>query len=198
MQILVAGATGKTGTRLVRELTNRGHDAIALVRESSDTASLPSEVELRRGDLTDLPDDVCRGCDAVIFAAGSGGSTGHEMTDAVDRDGAKRLVDVAVEAQVDRFVMLSSVGAGAPDPDSDIAHYLEAKHAADQHLQASGLAYAILRPVRLTEEDGRGEVLLGDDVDPEATAARGDVAAVLADAVEKPHWVGEVLRMQSV
>lgn len=197
MNVLVAGATGKTGTRLVEELVSRGHHPIALVRDSSDTSGLPPDVERRRGDLTDLDDDVCAGCDAVVFAAGSGGSTGPEMTDAIDRDGAKRLIDLAAKANVDRFVMLSSIGAGEPDPDSEIAHYLQAKHDADEYLVASGITYAIVRPVRLTEEDGSGDVRLGDDVSPDATAARGDVASVLADAVEDERWAGAVRRMQS-
>ena len=197
MKILIAGATGKTGLRLVDELISRGHDPVALVRKDSDTGPLPDAVELRHGDLTDLPEGVCEGCDAVVFAAGSGSSTGPEMTDAVDREGAKRLIDLAQEAGVDRFVMLSSIGAGDPDPDSDLAHYLEAKHDADEYLKASALSYAILRPVQLTKEDGNGEVLLGDEVDPGATAARGDVAEVLADAVEDSEWEGAVLRMQS-
>ena len=197
MRILVAGATGKTGTRLVEELVSRGHHPVALVREGSDTDVLPAGVERRRGDLTDLPDDVCAGCDAVVFAAGSGSSTGPEMTDAVDRDGAKRLIDLAAKANLDRFVMLSSVGAGDPDPDSDIAHYLQAKHDADEYLMASGVPYAIVRPVRLTEDDGSGDVRYGDDVDTGATAARGDVASVLADAVEDDAWAGAVRRMQS-
>ena len=197
MKILIAGATGKTGLRLVDELIARGHHPIALVREDSDTEPLPDSVELRRGDLTELPEDVCRGCDAVVFAAGSGGSTGPEMTDAVDREGAKQLIDLAADAEVQRFVMLSSVGAGDPDPDSELAHYLEAKHDADEYLKAAGIPYAILRPVQLTEEDGDGEVRLGDEVDPTDTAARGDVASVLADALEDPEWTGQVRRMQS-
>jgi len=197
MKILIAGATGKTGLRLVDELIARGHHPIALVREESDTDALPDGVELRHGDLTRLPEDVCDGCDAVVFAAGSGSSTGPEMTDAVDREGAKRLIDLAAEAEVDRFVMLSSIGAGDPDPDGELAHYLQAKHEADEYLKASGLSYAILRPVQLTEEDGEGDVILGEEVNPEGTAARGDVASVLADAVEEPEWEGAVLRMQS-
>lgn len=197
MNVLIAGATGKTGQRVVEELTTRGHHPIALVRDESDTSVLSDEVELRHGDLTDLRDDVCAGCDAVIFAAGSGSSTGPEMTDAVDRDGAKQLIDLAGDAGVDRFVMLSSIGAGDPDPESDLAHYLEAKHDADEYLKASGLRYAILRPVRLTEEDGSGRVKMGDDVDRGATAARGDVASLLVDAVEDPRWAGKIRRMQS-
>ena len=96
MNILVAGATGQTGLRLIQALKTKGHSPIALVRDSSDTGQLPSEVQIRRGDLTDLRDGICEGCEAVIFAAGSGSSTGPEMTDKVDRDGARRLVDLAV------------------------------------------------------------------------------------------------------
>lgn len=198
MKILVAGATGKTGIRLISELKSRGHHPIALVRESSDTAALPSDVELRYGDLTNLQDDSCDGCDAVIFAAGSGGDTGSEMTDKVDRDGAKRLVDLAAKVKVVRFVMLSSVGADNPDPESELAHYLQAKHEADEHLKASGLNYAIVRPVRLTDEDGTRDILLGDDVDVGGKAARGDVAAVLVEALDSDKWSCKAMLMQSI
>jgi uncharacterized protein YbjT (DUF2867 family) len=198
MQILVAGATGKTGLRLVRELKAKGHSPVALVRSSSDTRSLPASVTTRQGDLTDLQEGVCDGCEVVIFAAGSGGSGGPEMTDKVDRDGAMRLMDLASKAGVSRFVMLSSVGAENPDPESELAHYLQAKHDADEHLKASGLCYAILRPVSLTQDDGNRDMRFGDAVDVKAKAARGDVAAVLARAVDDPGWADQVLRMQSV
>ncbi|WP_379921768.1 SDR family oxidoreductase [Erythrobacter sp. R86502] len=198
MKILVAGSTGNTGVRLVRELHKRGHQPVALVRESSDTSSLPDEVEQRQGDLTNLADDVTQGCDAVVFAAGAGGGSSEEMTDKVDRDGAIRLIDIAANSGVERFVMLSSIGAGDPDPGSDLAHYLEAKHAADEHLKSAGIDYAILRPVALTNADGGGDVRLGDAVDPQGKAARGDVARLLADAVEGGEWSGRVTRMESV
>ena len=80
MNILIAGATGNTGLRLVEQLKAKGHSPIALVRESSDTGSLPTDVAIRHGDLTDLQSGVCDGCEAVVFAAGSGGSTGPELT----------------------------------------------------------------------------------------------------------------------
>ena len=197
MKILVAGATGKTGARLMEKLVAAGHDPIALVRESSDTSKLPSSAQTRMGDLADLQDGVCEGCEAVVFAAGSGGDTGPDMTDKIDRDGAIALIDHAKKAGVSRFVMLSSVGADDPDQDSDLAHYLQAKHDADEHLKASGLTYAIVRPVALTDEDGHGDIRLGNDVDPSAKAARGDVARVLADAVTGDIWAGRTALMQS-
>ena len=198
IQVLVAGSTGNTGQRLVRELHERGLNPVAMVRESSDTSGLPEGVAQRQADLTDLSDDITEGCDVVVFAAGSGGDTSAEMTDKVDRDGAKKLIDLSVANGVRRFVMLSSIGAGDPDPDHELGHYLQAKHEADEHLKATDLEYAILRPVALTDESGTGEVRLGENVDPKGEAARGDVAKLLADAAESPEWVGKVLHMESV
>ncbi|UYV39630.1 SDR family oxidoreductase [Rhodobacteraceae bacterium D3-12] len=197
MNILIAGATGKTGQILTRNLREQGQNVTALVRESSDTTALPEGTALRHGDLDNLQAGVCEGMDAVIFAAGSGGSTGPEMTEKVDRDGAKRLVDYAQDAGVGRFVMLSTIGADQTDPSGELAHYLKAKHAADEHLKASGLTYAILRPVALSD-DGRSDVIvMGKEVDPSAQASRADVAAVLADAATSGTLDGKALDMQS-
>ena len=198
MKILVAGATGNTGARLVQELCNRGHEPVALVRSSSDTSQLPEAAQQRLGDLTDLDDSVAHDCEVVIFAAGSGGDTDAKMTDKVDRDGAIRLIEIAEKSDVRRFVMLSSVGAENPDPDSELAHYLEAKHAADERLKSSSIEYAILRPVALTDDDATGSVRLGDDVDPQGKAARGDVAVVLANAAEDDAWNGKVSLMETI
>jgi uncharacterized protein YbjT (DUF2867 family) len=196
-KILIAGATGKTGQILTRNLLDQGHSVTALVRESSDTSVLPKATDLRQGDLTDLQSGVCEGADVVIFAAGSGGSTGPDMTEKVDREGAMRLVDLAKDAGVERFVMLSSVGADQSDPSGDLAQYLKAKHDADEHLKASGMTYAILRPVALTDDGRSEEVFLGDKVNKSAEASRADVAAVLAEAATTGNLDGQALNMQS-
>ncbi|PIW55454.1 MAG: oxidoreductase [Sphingomonadales bacterium CG12_big_fil_rev_8_21_14_0_65_65_10] len=198
MNTLIAGATGNTGARIVRKLNDGGHTPIAMHRASSDTSVLPEDTQLREADLTNLPDDVCADADVVVFAAGSGGDTDEEMTRKVDRDGAKRLIDLAAGKGVRRFVMLSSVGAGDPDPDSDLAHYLEAKHDADEHLKRSGLEYTIVRPVALTDEGETGNVRLGDDVDPQGKAARGDVAAIMARAVGDDLMARKVFLLETV
>ncbi|KEP71192.1 oxidoreductase [Thioclava dalianensis] len=195
--ILIAGATGKTGVLLTRILLDQGHKVSALVRESSDTSALPEGTDLRHGDLADLQPGICDGVDVVIFAAGSGSSTGPEMTEKVDRAGAMRLVDLAKEAGVARFVMLSSIGADQSEPTGKLAHYLKAKHAADEHLKASGLTYAILRPVSLTNDARSAEIVLGEQVDRTAKASRADVAAVLAEAATTGKHDGKALDMQS-
>ncbi|MEQ5871883.1 SDR family oxidoreductase [Sagittula sp. NFXS13] len=195
--ILIAGATGKTGRILTQNLLDQGHNVTALVRDGSDTSVLPEATTLRNGDLTDLQPGVCDGADVVVFAAGSGGSTGPEMTEKVDRQGAMRLVDLAKDVGAERFVMLSSIGADQSNPSGDLAHYLKAKHDADEHLKASGLTYAILRPVALTGDGQRADVVLGDDVDKTAKASRADVADVLGKAATTGRFDGMALNMQS-
>jgi len=62
----------------------------------------------------------------VIFAEGPA-IIWPEMTDKVDRDGAKDLIDIAAKSVLALLVMLSSVGA-IPDPDSELAQLLASKH----------------------------------------------------------------------
>lgn len=197
MNILVAGATGQTGQLLVRYLLDQCHKPTALVRESSDTSSLPRGVDLRYGDLTDLETGLCNGMDAVIFAAGSGGNTGPEMTKKVDRDGARRLIDLAQEAGVKRFVMLSSIGADQSNPSGDMAPYLNAKHDADEYLKACGVTFSILRPVALSNQGRSKDVILGKNVDKSAKASRADVAYLLAEAATTGRYDGMAQNMQS-
>jgi uncharacterized protein YbjT (DUF2867 family) len=198
IKVLVAGATGKTGRLLISELKDRGAEPIALVRKGSDTSVLPEGTAQREGDLTKLRAGVCDDVDVVVFAAGSGANTGPEMTEKVDRKGAQHLIDLARTANVDRFVMLSSVGADNPPEDTEMTHYLKAKQAADQHLINSGLTYSILRPVALTDDPKTNAVNLGDSVDQQGQARRGDVAAVLAEAAVTGRHDGKVQEMQTL
>ncbi|WP_217648542.1 NAD(P)H-binding protein [Halomonas sp. QHL1] len=115
----------------------------------------------------------------------------------MDRDGAKRLIDLALESGVKRFVMLSSIGADKSNPTGDIAPYLNAKHEADEYLKASGMTYSILRPVALTNDGCGKEVILGEDVDKSAKASRADVAYVLAEAATTGRYDGLAQNMQS-
>lgn len=53
MEYFVTGATGLIGTHLVIELTNQGHDVIALTRSRSNASHLPDDVTVVEGDITE-------------------------------------------------------------------------------------------------------------------------------------------------
>jgi len=71
MKVLVLGATGGTGREIVRELKDRGHAPVALVRSPDKAQELG--VPLVTGDARDpkVLDAALAGCDAVISALGT-------------------------------------------------------------------------------------------------------------------------------
>lgn len=186
MNILVAGAAGAVGNKLVQELADNGHTVTGLVHSEDKIAKV--EAAGGKAVLADVTDkstlqDPVSGADAVVFAAGSGG----KAVEAVDRDGAINLVDVAKQNGVDRFVMLSSMASGEPDKGPDELHdYLIAKGKADDYLKSSGLRHAIVRPGSLTDDGGTGRVQVGNASDLDSgEIARADVAKTLAACVEQ-------------
>lgn len=85
--------------------------------------------------------------------------------------------------------MISSMGA---DPDAEgegFAAYLRAKGRADAALVASGLAYTIVRPGRLTNDPGTGLVSIAESLG-RAEIPRDDVAAVLAAVIARLDTAG--------
>jgi len=72
--------------------------------------------------------------------------------------------------------------------------YVEAKRDADVALRDSGLDWTILRPGRLTNDDGTGQVALGEDVQPRSNEQReiprADVAAVVVAVLDDPSSIG--------
>lgn len=187
-KILIAGATGSTGKRIIEILNNsQSFDPVAMIRkEEQKTIFDDMEVKWVLADLEGDVSEAVKGIDKIIFAAGSGGGTGPEKTDAVDRDGAIKLIDAAKKAKVKKFIMLSSMGADDPSAHEELKHYLEAKAAADEHLRKSKLKYTILRPGRLTDDMGLGKVELAEKLDSMGEIPRDDVAFLLIMSLADP------------
>ncbi|MDQ3394823.1 MAG: SDR family oxidoreductase [Bacteroidota bacterium] len=187
MNVLVAGANGNTGRQIVGLLIEDNHTVRAMIRD----AEQASEFEKLGAEpvIADLEQDVnftVLGCDAVIFAAGSGPDTGSEKTKAVDRDGAIKLIEACEKNAVNRFIMLSSVGADNPDNGDDkLKVYLEAKADADKRLQKSHLNYTIIRPVKLNDEAEAGKIDAKKKLDDHSgEISRTDVASVIVEALD--------------
>ena len=160
MKTLIIGATGQIGKMTTEKMLASGHDVVALVRDKSKLTALESN------NLTiveqDLENDFSRafeGVEQVIFSAGSGGATGADKTLLIDLWAAVKAINYAVDAKVKHFIMVSSIGADAPDNiESSIKPYLVAKHMADQHLINSELNYSIVRPGTLLDDAATGRL----------------------------------------
>lgn len=185
-KVLVVGANGHTGTKVVQLLKNHGqYDPVAMIRDESQTSKFESMgVEYRLADLEGDISYVLGGIDKIIFTAGSGSKTGPDKTISVDQDGAKKLIDEAEKQGIKKFVMLSSMGADNPDSNDRIKHYLQAKHNADEHLKASGLNYAIVRPGGLTHDEHLGKIDASEKLNHQGKISREDVAQVLVASLD--------------
>ena len=182
MHVFIAGANGQIGQHLLREMEDSDHEARALIRHPDQGPELQQlgATETVLGDLEQDCSEAMKGCDAVIFTAGSGPHTGPDKTIDVDQDGAIRLVDTAKAMGIKRFIMVSSMRAEEPEKGPEkLRHYLRAKHNADEHLRNSGLNYTIVRPGQLTNDDGTGKVAVSAKLEDFGKISRQDVARVL-------------------
>lgn len=182
MHVLIAGANGQIGQHLLKEMADSPHEARALIRDVDQGSKLQAlgATETVVGNLEEDCSEALRGCDAVVFTAGSGPHTGPDKTVDVDQNGAIRLIDTARVMGINHFIMISSMRADDPEKGPEkLRHYLHAKHKADEHLRASGLTYTIVRPGRLTNEPGTGKVELSEKLDHFGDIPRQDVARVL-------------------
>ncbi|MBK1733977.1 NAD-dependent dehydratase [Halorhodospira abdelmalekii] len=189
MRILIVGAHGQIGQRLVERLAASRHEVRAMVRDPEQQPALAA-LGASETVLADLERDcreAVRGVHGVIFTAGSGPHTGPEKTDSVDRLGARRLVELAEATPgVERFIMVSAMRTEAPEQAPEkLRHYLDAKREVDEHLRASTLRWTILRPGRLLNDPGSGRIELGEGLEY-GTIPRADVALLLAALIEAP------------
>ncbi len=195
MRVLIAGANGHTGRILVQFLLESpDHEPVAMIRSEEQAEHFQeSGAEWVLGDLEEPLDPVLEAAgriDAFIFAAGSGSKTGPEKTLSVDRDGAIRSIAALEAAGIQRYLMLSSLRADPGSEGHPISHYLRAKGIADAHLRRSELAWTIVRPGRLTQEPGTGQVAAAPHLEPSGEIPREDVARVMVRCLDRPDTAG--------
>lgn len=152
---LVIGASGQIGKMTTELLLEQNHDVVALVRDSKKLSDISSDnLTVVEQDLEGNFEQAFDDCDQVIFAAGSGGSTGDDKTLLIDLWAATKAVNYAEKQNIKHFILVSSIGADDPDAiESDLKPYLVAKHMADNHLINSNLNYTIVRPGALTNDN---------------------------------------------
>ena len=200
MDVVVAGGHGKIAQRLLRLLAARGDRARGLVRNPDHVADL--EALGAEGVVADLERDDVTGAvgsaDAVVFAAGAGPGSGAERKRTMDLGGALKLIDAAKANGIQRYVMVSTIGAHDPAAaQGPMRPYLEAKAEADAALVASGLDWTIVRPGRLTDDPGTGRVEVTDRLGNTGAVSRDDVAAVLIACLDEPASIGKTFEVFS-
>src|SRR4051812_41857642 len=196
--VLVVGATGDVGGKVVDALLALGKPVRALVRPTSDAGKLEARgVEIARGDMLDPASLVAAmtGVDAVISTA-AGYTRGGPQAEDIDTLGQSNLADAAKTAGVRRFVLTSILTS---DQTPDVPHFWHKKLAEDR-LESLGVPFVALRPGAFLDQVARfgGNPLeshsimwLGDPGIPLTFVLTRDLAGYLATAVDAPVGAAE-------
>jgi uncharacterized protein YbjT (DUF2867 family) len=148
MRIFIAGATGATGQVFVPLASKAGIEQRLHVRpQSVAKTSFGKDPRARVFDLSDRRAlaSALSGCEAVISFVGTMRSRfkAGDTYESSDIGSTRFLVEGASAANVPRFLLLSSVGAGGAGA------YLKMKAECERIVRASGLRYTIFRPSAL-------------------------------------------------
>lgn len=136
MKVLVTGATGFTGSRVVPLLLNSGYQVRCLTRATSDRSPLSAlTVEWATGDLANVESftTALRGVDALVNIASLGFGHAESIVSAAKEAGVKRGIFISTTA------IFTQLNAGSKS----------IRLAAEEAIQASGLDYTILRPTMI-------------------------------------------------
>lgn len=201
---LVIGAHGQIGQILCKKLAEADkNEPTAFIRKESQKSVFEKmNVPTLVGDLEDSINQLAekfKGFDCIVFAAGSGGSTGADKTLTIDLEGAVRTMGAAEEAGVSRYIIVSASHTDDRefwDKAEGMKPYYVAKHFADKALRNSNLDYTILRPVMLTDDEGTGKIIASlnpDDVAEEIS--REDVATIIMETINLPSTIHKTIEL---
>jgi uncharacterized protein YbjT (DUF2867 family) len=208
MQLVVLGATGRTGRLVVEQALGRGHEVVAYVRRP---VALPERPGLRviGGELTDQPalTAAMAGSDAVVCALGPSG-----VTDLFGSDLMRRTLPVVAGAMtaagVRRLVLMSAFGVGDTAASASFSARLSFqtamralyrdKQEAESALTATGLDITTVHPTMLTDRTSDASPVVCDmatvvHVSGMPKVPRVSVATALLDAAEDPSSIGKRL-----
>jgi dTDP-glucose 4,6-dehydratase len=198
MRVLVAGATGFVGERLVRALLDRGDEVVAFSRSASET-EFPAGVEPFEGDLGD-PASLAGLCADVDVAYYLIHSLTRENFAERDRRYAARFRDIATGAGVDRVVYLSGISGD----EDDLSPHLASRREVEEVLAEGSFDLTVLRAAIVVGPRSASFRIVDDLTDrlpvmvvpewvrtPCQPIAVEDVVAYLVDLLDEPATRGE-------
>ena len=195
MKVVLFGATGKSGTRLLQELVSRGHDVTAAAR---DVGKLPKNVKAKQDDLSDAKRtaETIRGADAVISAYAPPADDTDQLIGVTQRQ-----IEAVKNAGVDRLLVVGGAGGLEVAPGVSLidSGYLPAPYLpiATSHVKAldvlktSNVDWTYLAPAAFFEPGertgkfrlGKNELITG--ANGESRISMEDYAIALVDELEK-------------
>lgn len=199
MKILVTGANGFIGPKVVHALRAQGRDVRALVRRPERATYLGGlGAEVVAGDVTDQVSLLAaiKGCTHVVHLVAiiqGRPAQFHEVMTI----GTQNLIGAAKAEGVERFVLMSALGTS--ETAAETVPYFAAKWAEERDVAASGLEYTTFRPSFVFGRDGGAlptfirqvklspvVTVIGEGLQRSQPIWVEDVAAIFAKSIDLP------------
>ncbi|MDJ0553747.1 MAG: SDR family oxidoreductase [Microcoleaceae cyanobacterium MO_207.B10] len=199
--IFLAGASRGVGREIAKCLLKQNRQVKALLRSPDTQSELEAMgIKVVMGDALDptatetaMVDD--KSIEAVISTIGGLPKDGERS----DFLGNKNLIDAAVKAKAQKFILISSIGSGesaaalSPQVMETLGPVLVEKEKAEKYLIDSGLTYTIIRPGGLKSEAATGNAILTTNFKVAGTIHRADVAQLACKCLMSPTANNQVL-----
>jgi len=145
--LLLTGATGSVGSRLLPQLLDRGEDVRCLVREPRRLGAKRVDVQIALGDLGEMSDpylvrQALRGVDTVVHLAATIRDQPPHRIEELNGLATVRLLRAAERSGVRRFVFFSALNASV----AQRTRFFRAKWLAEQAVVSSSLATTVFAP----------------------------------------------------
>jgi NADH dehydrogenase len=145
--LLLTGATGSIGSRLLPLLLERGEDVRCLVRDPRRLGPRRVDVQIALGDLGQLDDphtvrQALRGVDTVVHLAATIRDQPPRRIEELNGLATVRLLQAAERTGVRRFVFFSALDAGA----AQRTRFFRAKWVAERAVESSPLETSVFAP----------------------------------------------------
>ena len=188
--IFLAGASRGVGREIAKCLVEQNQKVKALLRSEASRPELEAMgITVVMGDALDATavEQAMLGepIHAVISTIGGLPKEG----DRADYLGNKNLIDAAVKAGEQKFILVSSIGSGEsvvalpPQALLTLKPVLIEKEKAEKHLIESGLTYTVIRPGGLKSEPATGNGVVTEDYKVAGTIHRADVARLVCQCL---------------
>ncbi len=208
MNIVLFGASGNIGTRIMQESLDRGHSVTAVVRNPARILVHHPNLEVEKGDVLDAAQVTlfAAGNDVAVSAFGPG--IGNSVNYALFRKATESLLKGTKDAGVRRFINVGGAGSLFISPGVqlvDSPRYPEALRAyasaqrdtLELFRREKELEWTFFCPAIFTEPGKRtAKFRLGKD-EPvfdssgECRISIEDFAVALVDEIENPHFIRE-------
>lgn len=199
--ILLAGASRGVGREIAKCLKQQQLKVKALIRTEAVRPELEAMgVQVVLGNALNHADveQAMLGEEPIQVVISTIGGLPQE-SERADYLGNKNLIDAAVKAGVQKFILVSSIGTGnsavalSPQALETLGPVLAEKDKAEKHLIESGLTYTIIRPGGLKSEAPTGNAILTENPRIVGSITRPDVAQLVCRCLNSDHANNKIL-----